>query len=271
MPNHRLSFEYYQKLVNSLEDDFVNSIPAKHERLFREPEKTLGFYKEFYLDQIEAFSLGVPVKKRPGDKTCSYCTKFHLGNLKLIDKKSDIGVGNRLEQAFQSFFQELLDAECNGAKIERADSENMHNPDFVLTSNGRKVIWIEFKVIFRPFLKVAERVNPAYECYSHSLTLDISNGKKLENQRKLVESEEIGEKNCLYVYWYDLPCIKGIFWMPAHRIYEHQDNQQHYNRKVVDGDRNQQQQINAAVKKIYLPLHEMNDFYSIISLFKAKL
>ncbi len=161
--------------------------------------------------------------------------------------------------------------ECPGARIERADSENLHNPDFVVALADHQIIWMEFKVIFRPFLKIADMVERNYECYSHSLTLDISNGKKLDNQRKLVTSEEIGDRNCLYVYWYDLPCIKGIFWMPSTRVYQHQDQQQHYERKIVDGDKNERGQIRAAVNKIYLPLHEMNDFYSIFSYLKAKI
>jgi hypothetical protein len=271
MPNHRRSFQYYQHLIEYLDRELIDSIPAKHDRLFCESPETEGFYKKLYLEQIEAFSLGVPAKKRPGDKICKYCTNFHLSNSKDIDKNSDIGVGKKLEDAFGEFFQAVLDKECDGATIERADVENLHNPDFVIKFNGKAIIWIEFKVIFRPFLKISEKVSENYECYSHSLTLDISNGKKLENQRILVASDSIGEKNCIYVYWYDLPCIKGIFWMPSTQVYQHQDNQAPYERKIVEGDRNAKGEVRAAVNKIYLPLHEMNDFYSIVSVIKAKI
>ncbi len=271
LPNHRASFQFYQRLISTLSNDLVASVPAKHPRLFCNLPENTTFYKELYLDQIEAFQLGLPAKKRPNNEVCRACTSFHLSNLKNIDKNSDIGVGKKLEDSFQAFFQELLNEEIPGAKIERADSENLHNPDFSVTLNGIQLMWIEFKVIFRPFLKIADMVEPSYECYSHSLTLDISNGKKLDKQRELVSSKEIGEKNCLYVYWYDLPCVKGIFWMPSSRVYQHQDRQQHYKRKVVDGDKNEHGQIKAAVNKIYLPLHEMNDFYSIFSCIKAKI
>jgi len=271
MSNPRRSFKYYQHLIRYLDKELIDSVPAKHDRLFCEVPETEDFYKNLYLDQIEVFDMGGAVKRRPGHEICNDCSQFHLSTLKIIDKDADVGVGKKLEEAFKDFFQTVLNRECPGATVERADLENMHNPDFVIKFEGTSIIWIEFKVIFRPFLKVSEKVSQDYECYSHSLTLDISNGKKLDNQRKLVVSNDIGENNCIYVYWYDLPCIKGIFWMPSKQVYQHQDNQVQYQRKIVEGDRNTQGKVRAAVNKIYLPLHEMNDFYSIISIIKAKI
>lgn len=269
MPNHRLSFLHYKKLILSLEKKFIDGIPAKHNRLLCDLPDSPKYYRELYLEQVESFNLGIPVMERPLDENCNYCSKFHLENLKEINKDPDISIGNDFEKNFQNFFQEILSSECPGATIKRADSNDLHCPDFLIELSGKPVIWIEFKVIFRPYLKISEKVNPNYQCYSHSLTLDI--GKKLDNQRALVASEDIGIDNCIYVYWYDLPCIKGIFWMDAKRIYEHQDNQNFYERKIVPGDKNAQGGVRAAVKKIYLPLHEMNDFYSIFSLVRAKL
>lgn len=271
MPNHRLSFEYYRELITSIEKEFINKIPAKHDRLLCNLPETPKYYRNLYLEQIEPFKLEIPATGRPHDETCTYCTSFHLENLKKIDKNLDISTGKELEDKFETFIQKALNSECPGATIKRADTENLHNPDFLIEIADTPIIWIEFKVIFRPFLKISEKVNKDYQCYSHSLTLDISNGKKLDHQRALVESENIGINNCIYVYWYDLPCVKGIFWMASKRVYEHQDNQTAYERKIVQGDKNAQGKIRAAVKKIYLPLHEMNDFYSIFSLIRAKI
>ncbi|VVP70968.1 hypothetical protein PS918_01102 [Pseudomonas fluorescens] len=272
MPNHRLSFLYYKKLIFSLEKKFVDGIPAKHDRLLCDLPDSSKYYQKLYLEQVESFNLGVPAMKGPLplDENCKYCSKFHLANLKTIDKDLDISTGKDLEDKFQDFLQEILSTECPGATVKRADKKNLHNPDFLIEHSGKPIIWIEFKVIFRPYLTIS-KLNPNYQCYSHSLTLDISNGKKLINQRELVESQNIGIDNCIYVYWYDLPCVKGIFWMAAKHVYKHQDNQTTYERRIVPGDKTPQGKLRAAVKKIYLPLHEMNDFYSIFSLIRAKL
>ena len=269
MPNHKLSFDYYKELILSLEKRFIDGIPAKHKRLLCDLPDSRKYYRKLYLEQVETFNLGIPVMERPFDENCTYCSDFHLRNLKEINKDPDISIGNDFEKNFQNFFQEKLSSECPRATIKRADSNDLHSPDFLIECSGKPTIWIELKVIFRPYLKISERVDTNYQCYSHSLTLDT--GKKLDNQRALVTSENIGIDNCIYVYWYDLPCIKGIFWMAAKRIYEHQDNQNPYQRKIVPGDKNVQGAVRAAVKKIYLPLHEMNDFYSIFSLIRAKL
>ncbi|WP_152594771.1 hypothetical protein [Massilia sp. BSC265] len=252
-----------------MDKDLINSVPAKHSRLFRKAPETEGFYKTLYLDQIEVFNLGFAAKRRPGGKICRTCANFHLSTSKNIDKDEDVKVGKKLEDSFEEFFQFVLDKECAGATIERADLENMHNPDFLIKYNKKSIMWMELKVIFRPFINISKKADRSYECYSHSLTLD--HGKKLNKQKELVASNNIGENNCIYVYWYDLPCIKGIFWMPSTQVYRHQKSQVDYQRKIVDGDRNKQGGVRGAVNKIYLPLHEMNDFYSILSVIKAKM
>ena len=105
-------------------------------------------------------------------------------------------------------------------------------------------------------------VNQQYQCYSHSLTLDISNGKKLDDQRLLVK--ELGLENTVYVYWYDLPCVKGIFWMLASDTYKEVDSQTVYDRRLADGDFFPGGMKRAATKKIYLPLTKMNDLESLV-------
>jgi len=256
----------YQLLADYALQKLDRPVPSSHMTLFKPNSESLNYYQSLYVDQLHK-PQNTPVKKRPADKTCQYCEKFHLSSLKNIEKTADINLGNKLEKCFQSFINQYLKKFSPGRTCVRADLENLHMPDFkILDAQGSERYFFEFKVIFRPFLKIAEKVNPDYECYSHSLTLDVSNGKKLSNQRELVNA--IGVDKTAYVYWYDLPCVKGIFWMPAKRVYALHDEQTKYKRKVVKGDLDNQGQIIAAVNKIYLPLLEMKDFVSLLTEFQ---
>ena len=229
-------------------------------------------YKELYLDQLTSFKNGNPAKRRPNDKVCEACYKFFLENLKKIKKAADVKLGKGLEACFLDFFNMELQIRKTNLKCVPADvydaqqPDYMHMPDFkIIDANGVAHVYLEFKAIFRPYLLIPEKVRADYECYSHSQTLDISNGKKLENQKKLVE--QIGVDKVVYVYWYDIPCIKGIFWLPASRVYELWANGDtpRYKRKTVKGDLDGEGQVRGSIHKLYLPLLEMNDFDSLFA------
>lgn len=204
----RYSNLLYQSLAeNAL--DVAPDIPAAHRALFQIDTQTDEYYRTLYTEQI-----GVKTgeqKKRPGNETCKYCERFHLQSLKTIDKDKDIVLGKTLEETFKSFVQRELQKRNFGIICISADTENLHMPDMKILSvdTGNPVLYFEFKAIFRPFIKISDKVNSKFECYSNSLTLDLSNGKKLANQRSLVENE-LGTDNVLYVYWYDLPCVNGM-------------------------------------------------------------
>jgi hypothetical protein len=237
--------------LSKLAQNLGINVPAAHRSLFKVSENTEQYNNSLYYQQI---GKKIP-KKRPGDQNCKYCESFHLQNLKTIDKNQDVLLGNSLENCIQSFINKhLLNAKY---KCDRADIENLHMPDFSITCPDKK-IYFEFKVIFRPFIKISQYVDSIYECYSNSLTLDVSNGKKLANQRELVE-DELGIDNVAYVYWYDLPCVKGIYWMKARDVYKLMDSQAVYNRRRVAGDY-QYGIKRGATNKIYLPLLRMHDF-----------
>lgn len=261
----------YKTLAAYAQKRFPSGVAASHKDLFK-PDRTMWCtFKKLYLDQIDSYKNGNPVKRRPGDDTCKQCENFHLDELKNINKNADIALGKELESCFLDFFNHELEAREIKLKCVQADADDkqpdyMHMPDFkVIDANGQAQLYFEFKAIFRPYLKISERVRFDYECYSHSQTLDISNGKKLENQRNLVE--QIGLGKVAYVYWYDIPCVKGIFWLPAQRVYELWDNGDtpRYQRKTVDGDLNSQGHVRAAIHKLYLPLLEMEDFDSLFT------
>lgn len=244
----------------------VAQVPAAHKTLFRPTQANIAYYQELYLDQFGSHN---PPRKRPGDATCKYCADFHLGTLKTIDKRADISFSKDLERCFQEFLEEQLNSLNADITCVRADQNDLHMPDFKIKRNRdlSVLLYFEFKVIFRPFLLIAKKVNPVFECYSNSLTLDLSNGNKLQEQRERVE-RLLGTANVIYVYWYDLPCVKGIFWMPSQGVYKIMDEQQAaaYDRRNVAGDFNEFGRKNAATKKLYLPLLEMSDLNSLFEL-----
>ncbi len=131
-------------------------------------------------------------------------------------------------------------------------------PDFKISSNGKDVLYFEFKVIFRPFITISRKVNSSFECYSHSLTLDA--GEKLKKQKE--EVTKVGTDKVFYVYWYDLPCVKGVFWTTATKVYAFWDDQTEYSRKIVRGDFSSWGNKVGTTSKIYLPLCSMDDFSS---------
>ncbi len=264
--NPRNSVKLYSKLAKKAVESGV-TVPACHKYLFDTSNNYFGYYDDLYLAQLERGSVGLTPKLPPFDQTCDYCKPFHLGNLKNIDKDADICFGNDLERVFVEFCNKEFHSQDLKLNCERADSENLHMPDFKIVNDaGDVVFYLELKAIFRPFIKISEKVNSKFQCYSNSLTLDVSNGKKLGNQKELVE--KLGTHNVAYVYWYDLPCVKGVFWLPSHKVYTMWSEQNYYKRNVVSGDINDRGEVRGSVKKIYIPLHEMNDFASLISTIK---
>ena len=247
------------------------STPASFVSLFNPEQQHVEFYESHYEKQRNTSE---PVLKRPGDETCNQCAAFFLTNRKAINKDDDVVLGNTIGSYFCSWLETVLRQEDYDVSVVRADIDDFHMPDYKVVNNTSQttIVYFEFKFIFRPFLKIAQMVSEDFECYSHSLTLDLTRGdgnkrgNKLQEQRERVE--EIGVNKVAYVYWYDIPCLKGIFWMPARRVYEHMDHQSSYERRNVDGDYNDRGNKVAATQKIYLPLTEMNDLERLLRIVK---
>jgi len=261
-----MNYNYALKLYYGLADKALNNqacrVPAAHSSLFMPDQQMSTNYYNHYVNHTKSnFSTFV----QNNNAICSNCKNFHLGNLKHINKDSDIMFGNQLENIFMEYFNQVSSDNDLGLHCSRADEQNLHMPDFKVEKGGEVSFYMEFKAIFRPFVMISRNVNPDYNCYSHSMTLDVCNGKKLEEQRNLVN--EIGIDKVRYVYWYDIPCIKGIFWMPASMVYSIWDKQDSlYERKNVEGDMNRFGGRRGSVKKIYLPLFDMNDFSSLFNI-----
>lgn len=146
---------------------------------------------------------------------------------------------------------------------DKADTEQLNMPDFKVydRETGKVIIYFEFKCIFKPFLSITKNVDPNYMCYSHSMTLDCD--VKLTTQLGLIEKKGLHE-SAVYVYWYDLPCVKGIFWAPSSLIKEKLESTTQYARNIVDGDYEGNTK-RGHTDKIYLPLHSMRDFSSFVA------
>lgn len=263
------SFEFYEEFCT-----FIKTNPIErelgHESLFNPTPKNKYYVKTLYEDTYFQDSL----PNRPEDATCKYCKDFNLGKTSTYDKDKDVVFGNSIEAAFQKFLESKFNSLANPElhiNCERADSEKLNMPDFkiVKKSSGEVLFYFEFKAIFRPYILVKNRVSKEYNCYSHSLTLDYSNGKKLETQKELVE--KLGQKNVHYVYWYDLPCVKGIYWMNSLDVYSYIDDSVMYDRKSQEGDFNKNSKKVSSTKKIYLPLNKMHDFHKFYDLINYKL
>jgi len=256
------SLDYYRELANRANLEI--NVPAAHKTLFKAGVYTEECLKRYYYDQLSK-KHGESLAPCANDDVCKYCKEFHVKTLKEIDKSSDIELGNNLEKCFRDYFEQKLNSQGIGIRCLRADNDNLHMPDFkiVRVSDQKEIAFFEFKVILRPFIYIS-KVNSNYLCYSHSLTLDLSNGKKLHKQRKLVE-DNIGTSNTVYVYWYDLPCVKGVFWMRSERVYQIMDEQIEYDRKHVAGDYNNKGKKVGSTKKLYLPLLEMHDFKDLLN------
>ncbi len=243
-------------------------VPAAHEYLFRtDYPEALASYQQLYLDQWGTRT----VAPRPDDAICQRCETFHLGHRKQIDKQADIAWMRPAEELLRQFVQWAINQELQRrgrgelrVRCLRADETDKRMPDckVVSSSNPQHVLgFFEVKCIFRPFLQVARHVADAsFACYSHSLTLDT--GNKLDNQLLRLRLSPRHD----YLYWYDIPRLKGLFWMSADAVEEVRRRQTGYTRRRVPGDLDQASGRQVGnIDKIYLPLVEMYDFGQLLA------
>lgn len=215
-------------------------------------------YLKMYKDLKNVVSRKELFSKIPGLKeACASCWKFYLLQRTKSLKSLDIKLGKQFENVFIDFL-DSIGIKCN------AEMPKVSYPDIaVLNSQGERTAYFELKYLTAPFVKVYEKV-PGRECYEGSTTLDV--GKKILAQRKVVE-EEINVP-VFYVYWLDYPCIKGVFYMSAKKVYAYIDKVKiEWTRKLREGNfvrfKNKRRLV-GTVEKVYLPLLEMGNFEEFI-------
>ena len=171
-------------------------------------------------------------------------------------KGFDIQYGHWFEKAFRDF---LLSKGIETAK------KGFPFPDIVITKNDKPVAYFELKYIRAPFIYANKFVGENRWDYECSLTLDV--GDKLLKQREKIESELLPNNlPVFYVWWYDAPHIKGIFFMEAKDLFIYWDEEgTSHSRKEREGDLDSKQEKG----KIYPPLLKMDNFSEFMKILEA--
>ena len=170
-------------------------------------------------------------------------------------KGFDIQFGHWFEKAFGDF---LLSKGIQTVK------KGFPFPDIAVIKGEEPVAYFELKYIRAPFIYANKFVGENRWDYECSLTLDV--GEKLTKQREKIESELLSNNvPVFYVWWYDAPHIKGIFFMNAEEIFLYWDSKgTSHNRKEREGDLESKQEKG----KIYPPLLKMrglSEFLTILT------
>jgi len=176
-------------------------------------------------------------------------------------KGLDIQKGQWFEKAFQMFLK---------TKSITVIKKGFPFPDYEVRKNDIPIAYYELKYIESPFLSANSQIkNPfPYEIsrwdYEASLTLDT--GEKLLEQRKKIENDIISKEiPAFYVWWFDSPHLKGIFYMPAKDVFEYWDKVGNlHERKEREGDLLDKQEKG----KIYPPLLKMNSISEFLNKIK---
>ncbi|MFH1978637.1 MAG: hypothetical protein ABIJ92_04900 [Candidatus Aenigmatarchaeota archaeon] len=175
---------------------------------------------------------------------CSECARFHMTRRNEMIKGFDIQHGHWFEDAFRDFLR---------SKNIETKKRGFPFPDIEVIKNNNPVAYFELKYIRSPFIYANSKVDNSRWCYECSLTLDI--GEKLTKQRNKIEDELLSANiPVFYVWWFDAPCIKGIFFMTAEEVFDFWDSVgTSHERKERLGDAEAKQERG----KIYPPLLEM--------------
>ncbi|MEM2614286.1 MAG: hypothetical protein QXO15_08715 [Nitrososphaerota archaeon] len=255
------SIELYRELLEFSKDklmNFLKNFPLHEDQLtFTEFHERC--YRKIY---VELGQRGKILPRKEIIKmipdlhiVCKKCWEFFINPRSNSIKNLDIKFGKEFEKVFMDFLK-AKEINCKSG-----DEIKKNYPDIaILNVAGKPACYIEFKYIAAPFLTVYRKVE-GRECYEGSLTLDVD--EKLVTQRKLVEVEI--KVPVFYVYWADFPCIKGIFFMEAEKIYEYVDKVGlEYTRKprsgnFVHGPKGELIRV-GHIDKVYPPLFSMENF-----------
>ena len=251
------------KIASEEIKEYTKNLPT-HERQFTFDKFNEECYIKMYIKLRKSKTI-IPRRVLFNDipklkHVCGSCWNFYLNQRTKSKKSLDIKYGKKFEIKLAEFLNKI-GINC---KLEKKKKY----PDIVIQKENKKIAYIEAKYLSAPFVKAYEKV-PGRECYEGSTTLDV---KKINAQRKLLESGEINVP-VFYVYWLDYPCIKGVFYMPAEKVYAYADVVGvEWSRKEREGDYilvgDKKIKVGAR-KKIYLPLLEMGSFSELIGELRA--
>ncbi len=264
------SLDLYKKLLTHIKGE----IPGKKfENQVKFEDFNKVFFEEVYLKK----------KRKPGEKQiaesrdslikrikglkelCKKCEDFFLGQKREYNKEEDIELAGIFENALMSFLNSQGIKTIRGDDYKTIKGHHKGYPDLlILNSKEEEYCYLEVKYNAAPFIKISEFVE-GRECYESPLTL---NTIKLERQGKLTESEI--KIPVYYVYWVDLPCLKGIFYTDIKNIiayYQGFGKIYQHDRKVGNGDFSDGKKI-GQTKMIYPPVLEMEEFSVLLKTIK---
>ncbi len=173
-------------------------------------------------------------------------------------KGLDIQKGQWFEKAFQMFLK------TKGITVVK---KGFPYPDYEVQYSGNPLAYYELKYIESPFLSANSQIkNPfPYKIsrwdYEASLTLDT--GEKLLAQRNKIQTDLIDNNfPVFYIWWFDSPHLKGLFYMSAKDVFEYWDEVGDlHERKEREGDLIDKQERG----KIYPPLLKMNSLSEFLN------
>lgn len=260
MESFQNAYRLYGSFTKTRKEDLLKIVASPHPDQFKVSEQTGIYYKELYIDQINK-DTKEELLSPPDDETCKSCKSHFLIKRPKIDHSTDLKIGGILEDEFKRYINYIFNKQNMPLNCVRADTNQKNMPDFKIINKISKeaIFYFEFKCIFKPFIKVGKEIPNAF-CYSHSMTLDCD--QKLEKQKNLILENKLLSKSA-YVYWYDIPCIKGVFWKFSDEVYKYQKNAETYSRKTQTGDYNDGART-GHIKKLYLPLHQMKNLDSLL-------
>ncbi|WP_318475057.1 hypothetical protein [Photobacterium leiognathi] len=262
MESHRESIRLYIKLINNKIERLREIAQVPHQSQFVLSKRAALNYQTFYINELDNYAKSKKVTKRRIEPMCSDCKDFFINNQPQIDHENDLNIGAQFEDKFSKFLNSLFEEKMLPLQCVRADDPTLNMPDFKIVNTDTKeaVFYFEFKCIFKPFISIGSKIKGA-QCYSQSLTLDCD--EKLTRQKELIYSCGILNKTA-YVYWYDIPCVKGVFWGMSKNIFEYESSADTYRRIEVEGDSVDGARV-GHLDKIYLPLHNMRNFDSLVN------
>jgi hypothetical protein len=250
----------YKELV-----EFCNNNKDKIETKFDREVKFTGFnekcFEEMFLNIRNEPSPIAPkiLKERvEGLKECYKKMDFFYGQRNKMVKVYDIQLGQWYEKAFQFFLEE------KGIKVKKKGSPF---PDFVVNSEN-PFAYFEFKYIKAPFLEAWRQVSNTYPYnslrYDYECSLTLDTGEKLNRQRIKYESDikPLGIP-FYYIWWFDAPHLKGIFYMNADEVFDYWDKVGTLHERP---EREGEIGIKSEKGKIYPPLLKMNSFNDLIKI-----
>ena len=173
-----------------------------------------------------------------------------------MTKGLDVQLGQWYEKAFRMFL---------ATKGIAAQKKGFPFPDFQVGVEKVKAYY-ELKYIEAPFINANHVVKNTYPYttsrYDYECSLTLDTGKKLLNQREKIELDlSNGETPCFYIWWFDAPHLKGIFYMNSKEVFDYWDNVDTLHiREARKGDELDHQERG----KIYPPLLKMNSLSSLI-------